>query len=45
MKNILQCLKCDKEFIDIDEAGEHSRKNKHYEFELKGIQEMELLLA
>ena len=45
MKNLLKCSKCGKEFISIDEAGEHSHEDKHYEFKIKGIQEMEVMMV
>jgi hypothetical protein len=45
MKNLLRCIKCKKEFITIDKAVEHSKKRKHYEFEIKGIQKMELMMV
>jgi len=45
MENLLKCSNCGKEFIEIDKASEHSNKTKHYEFKIKGIQQMEVLIG
>ena len=31
----LMCITCNKEFDDHTSAGEHAKKQKHYEFKIK----------